>query len=516
MKMRNAIILAVTLTACTSRVPTTAPVPSQGAGLVHAVIPMPVSIQLDTSRVFRVDSSTVIYVDEPADSATFGVAQYVRAMLAPFVRPDVQRTAPSSPIPAKSIRLLINPATASVGSEGYTLDITQEAITIVAKTPAGLFYGAQTLRQLLPVSVEHPAALGRRLTVPTGHITDTPRFAWRGMMLDVSRHFLPPRDVRKFIDVLSLYKMNRLHLHLADDQGWRIEIKSRPNLARIGGSTQVGGGPGGFYTQDEYRDIVQYAASRFITIVPEIDMPAHINAALASLPELNCNRVSPPLYTGIAVGFSALCVDSAAIYPVIDDVVREISGITPGAYYHIGGDEVQKLTRAQYIAFIERMQTIVSANGKQMIGWADIATARLSPNTIVQHWSTDSVQLQVARGGKVIMSPGPKAYLDMKYDSTTILGLKWAGYISPQKAYDWDPAAYSPSIPESAVLGVEAPLWSETVIRAEDFEFLAFPRAISIAEVGWTRQDLRKWNNFGARLDIGRKRLTALGINAGN
>jgi hexosaminidase len=189
------------------------------------------------------------------------------------------------------------------------------------------------------------------------------------MMLDVSRHFLPPAGVKRFIDLVSLYKINRLHLHLADDQGWRIEIKSRPSLTAIGGSTQVGGSPGGFYTQDEYRDIVAYAAGRYITIVPEIDMPGHTNAALASIPELNCDKVSPPLYTGIRVGFSALCVDSAAIYPILEDVVREISSITPGPYFHIGGDEVMKLTHPQYLTFIARMQYLVNANGMRMIGW---------------------------------------------------------------------------------------------------------------------------------------------------
>ena len=180
--------------------------------------------------------------------------------------------------------------------------------------------------------------MGRKLWIPAGHIADVPRFQWRGMMLDVSRHFLGPDDVKRFIDLMALYKMNRLHLHLADDQGWRIEILSRPNLALVGGSTKVGGGPGGYYTQAEYKDLVAYAASRFIMIIPEIDMPAHTNAALASYPELNCDNVAPPLYTGAHVGFSALCVDSARIYPVLDDVIREISAMTPVPYYPIGGD----------------------------------------------------------------------------------------------------------------------------------------------------------------------------------
>jgi len=512
MKIRSAIVLIMTLAACTPRGPVTAPVP---AHLADAVIPRPASIQLDASREFRVDTSTVVYIDQAADSSTLGVAQYVRSMLAPYIREDVQRVSSPTLINTKNIRLTIAPSATPASDEGYTLDVTPDAISIVAKSPAGLFYGVQTIRQLLPVSVEHPAALARHLTIPTGHVTDSPRFEWRGMMLDVSRHFLPARDVKRFIDVLALYKMNRLHLHLADDQGWRIEIKSRPNLATIGGATQVGGAAGGFYTQDDYRDIVQYAASRFITIVPEIDMPAHLNAAMVSYPELTCDRVAPPVYTSVGAPRTVLCVDSAAVYPVVEDIVREISAMTPGAWYHIGGDEVPRLTKPQYLTFIERMQSIVNANGKRMIGWADIAPANLSPNTIVQHWSTDSAQLQVARGGKVIMSPGPHAYLDMKYDSTTILGLKWAGFITPRTAYDWDPATYMPGISEVSVLGVESPLWSETLVTREDFEFLAFPRVIAIAEVGWTRQDLRTWDDFDRRLELGRQRLKALGVNAG-
>lgn len=510
---RGAILLLLSVSACTVA-PGTAPVPAR-LGANFSVIPLPASIELDTSRMFRVDTATTIYVDENADSTTLAVGNYLRTMLTPIVGHEVQRAGAASMLAPHPIRLAIDPASAS-GNEGYKLDVGPDAISIVAKTPAGLFYGVQTLRQLMPVSVEYVAAVGRRLTVPSGHIVDSPRYEWRGMMIDVSRHFLPPRDVKRFIDVLALYKINRLHLHLSDDQGWRIEIKSRPNLTSVGGLTQVGGAAGGFFTQDEYKDIVAYAASRFMTVVPEIDMPAHLNAALVSYPEMTCDHVAPPPFPFIgAPRNTVLCVDSANVYPIIEDIVREISAITPGPYYHIGGDEVPRLTTEQYHTFIERMQSIVNANGKTMIGWADIAPANLSPSTIVQSWHNDPAELQTARGGKVIMSPGPKAYLDMKYDSTTILGLKWGGFITPEVAYDWDPATYKPGIPESAILGVEYPLWAETVVRAEDYEFMAFPRIIAMAEIGWTPQSRRSWNDFDKRLQYGRKRLTALGVNAG-
>ena len=199
-------------------------------------------------------------------------------------------------------------------------------------------------------------------------------------MLDVARHFLSVDEVKRYVDLMAIHKLNRLHLHLADDQGWRIEIGSWPNLAAHGGSTEVGGGAGGFYTHAQYSELVRYAAERFITIVPEIDMPGHTNAALASYAELNCDGVAPPLYTGIEVGFSALCVDKEITYTFIDDVVREIAAITPGPWFHIGGDEVKTLAPERYARFIERVQTIVQSHGKQMIGWDEIAAADAAPD----------------------------------------------------------------------------------------------------------------------------------------
>ncbi|MDQ3083096.1 MAG: beta-N-acetylhexosaminidase [Gemmatimonadota bacterium] len=503
------------LVACTSRQPGTVPLPvPANEPLAHSIIPLPASVELDRSRIFTVDSSATIYVDADADGAVEAVATQLAAMLAPAIGGGVRRLAAGASLPLRSMHLRIDPTNIAAGAEGYELTITPDAVTIVAGKPAGLFYAVQTVRQLLPVSIEHPAALKRRLTLPAGRIVDAPRFEWRGMMLDVSRHFLGVGDVKRFIDLVALYKINRLHLHLSDDQGWRIEIKSRPRLAEVGGSTQVGGGAGGYYTQPDYSEIVAYAASRFITIVPEIDMPGHTNAALASYPELNCNNVAPPLYTGIRVGFSAVCVDSAKIYPILEDVVREISSLTPGAFFHIGGDEVKTLSAAQYRAFVERMQGIVNANGKRMIGWGEIAPAQLSAATVVQSWIRDSSAVHAARGGRVILSPATKIYLDMKYDSTTVLGLSWAGLSSVRNAYDWDPATFIPGVTETSVLGVEAPLWSETLIKAEDFESMAFPRLIAVAEVGWTRMGLKGWDDFRRRLEGHAPRLNALGVNA--
>lgn len=406
-----------------------------------------------------------------------------------------------------------------LGAEGYRLDVTPSGITIAAATPAGAFYGMQTLRQLLPAAWEYeglrpPGRNATAVVVPALTVRDQPRFGWRGAMLDVARHFLTVDEVKRFVDLMALHKLNRLHLHLADDQGWRIDITSWPNLATHGGSTEVGGGAGGFYRQDEYAAIVRYAAERFITIVPEIDMPGHTNAALASYAELNCDNIARPLYTGTEVGFSALCVEKDITYKFIDDVVREISALTPGPYFHIGGDEVKTLTPAQYNAFVERVQGIVQSHGKQMVGWDEIAPTKLAPTSIIQHWRPKTTPAEaIARGVKVIMSIADRAYLDMKYDAHTPIGLTWAGIVDVKTSYDWDLAVAAAGVPESAVLGVEAPLWSETVTNIRDFEYLAFPRLAAIAEIGWSAQADRAWDDFRGRLGNQNARWTALGLN---
>jgi len=332
-------------------------------------------------------------------------------------------------------------------------------------------------------------------------------------MLDVARHFFTVDEVKRYIDLIALYKFNRLHLHLADDQGWRIEIKSWPNLTTHGGSTEVGGGPGGFFTQAQYSDIVAYARERFITIVPEIDMPGHTNAALASYAELNCDGKARDLYTGIEVGFSALCVDKDVTYRFIDDVVREIASLTPTPYFHIGGDEVKTLTPQQYVQFIERVQKIVQSHGKQMVGWDEIAPAALLPSTIVQHWRPDGAPTAaVSKGAKVIMSVANRAYLDMKYDNSTPIGLNWAANIEVKDAYGWDPATIVKGIPESALLGVEAPIWTETLGNIRDVEYMAFPRLLAIAEIAWS-PEVSNWEEFRGRLAAHGPRLSALGVN---
>jgi hexosaminidase len=400
--------------------------------------------------------------------------------------------------------------------EGYDLTIAPDRVTLRAATPAGLFYGIQTLRHLLPPAAEYEAihfAEPRPAVLPAARIVDRPRFAWRGAMLDVARHFFTVNDVKRFIDLLALHKINRLHLHLTDDQGWRIEIRSWPELARRGGSTRVGGGPGGYYTQEQYAELVAYAAERFITIVPEIDLPGHTNAAISAYGELSESGKPSAPYTGIEVGFIALSVDDDVTDRFVDDVVRELAALTPGPYIHIGGDEVETLTAEQYRSFIARAQEIVHAHGKQVIGWDEVATAPLLPSTIVQHWRPDAQREELARMPRLILSPADRVYLDMKYDDATALGFNWAGNIPIRRAYDWDPAALIPDAAASAILGVEAPLWSETLATMRDIEFMAFPRLAAVADLAWAPASKHDWDAFKIRLAAQAPRWTALGIN---
>lgn len=478
-----------------------------------ALIPAPATGGLTRGGQFVVSSSTAIHV-RPSDGDVMRLANdLARLIPAGPGQPRSISTLQPGAVAASGINLLIDSSLDSLGAEGYRLTISAGGITAAAASPAGLFYAIQTLRQLLPLEVEQ-GTVPARFAVSAGDIVDRPRFEWRGAMLDVSRHFLKTADVKRFIDVMALYKLNRLHLHLADDQGWRIEIKSWPNLARHGGSTAVGGGAGGFYTQAEYSDLVEYARSRFVTIVPEIDMPGHINAALASYPELNCDGRAPALYTGTRVGFSSLCVAKDITYRFVDDVIREISALTPGPWFHIGGDEVKTLTAQQYGGFIDRVQSIVRSHGKVMIGWDEIGEAKLAPTTVVQYWRPNAPAREAIRqGARFILSPANKVYLDMKYDSSTALGLKWAGYVPVRTSYDWDPAKLVAGMGEASIVGVEAPLWAETVVTLADYQYMAFPRLAAVAEVAWSPQQARAWDDFRVRLGAHGPRLSALGVN---
>jgi hexosaminidase len=311
-----------------------------------------------------------------------------------------------------------------------------------------------------------------------------PRFEWRGAMLDVARHFFGVDDVKRFVDAIAPLGLNRLHLHLTDDQGWRIEIESWPRLAEIGGATAVGGGPGGYYTKAQFRELVAYAGAQGVTIVPEIDLPGHVNAALVAYPELAPAGYDAQPYTGIDVGFSTLDVSNELTYSFVDDVVREVAALTPGAWFHLGGDEAAATPRADYIRFVERVLEIVRAHGKVPVGWEEIARAKLPPGTIVQHWKDEELaRAAVAQGARVLMSPATRTYFDMKLDPLTKLGLVWAGYVSLDDAAGWDPATQVDGVGEADIVGVEGCLWSETFETYADVESMAFPRLDALAAI---------------------------------
>jgi hexosaminidase len=477
------------------------------------VVPIPVTIEVSPADSFLLTPRTAVYVDASGSAEVQAIGDYTANMISLVMGATARRISADSAAPDSSISLALNSTRADLGEEGYELTSTRTRVNIVAAQAAGLFHGVQTLRQLFPASVELPGRYDKIVKVPVAHVVDVPRFTWRGGMLDVSRHFLPPADVKRFIDVYALYKLNRLHLHLSDDQGWRIQINGWPKLTEVAGPTAIGGVPGGFYTQQEYADIVAYARSRYITVVPEIDMPGHINSALVAYPDLKCDRVAPTPYTRVGGSPNSLCVTRDSVFGFISDVVREIAAAAPTPYFHIGGDEVQRMSKEDYHSFITRVEQIISGLGPRMIGWSEIAPVKISPNTIVQHWTKDSVVLHAQRGGKVILSPSQHAYLDMKYDSTTTLGLKWAALIDLRRAYEWDPATVVPGVGEASILGIEGPLWAETLIKRTDYEFLAFPRLIALAELAWSPASRIGWDDFRRRVGAHGARLAALGVN---
>lgn len=463
------------------------------------LLPLPVSMSVDSSS-FAMDSLTSIFL-EGDEAALMPVAAYLQSVLKPATGYDFLVKKKEEMPAYGNIILSLNTQNDTLGQEGYDMKITEDEINISANTAVGVFYGIQTLRQLLPLDIEKKTKQDVKWLVGTGTIRDFPNYEWRGAMLDVSRHFFEVAEVKKVIDYLAAYKMNRFHIHLADDQGWRIEIKSWPNLTAHGGKTEVGGGVGGFFTQEQYSEIVKYADDRFITVIPEIDMPGHVNAALSSYPVLNCNGKATKMRTDMRVGYSSLCIEKDTTYAFIRDVIGEVAALTTGKYFHIGGDEAQATKKKDYIYFIEKVQKIVADNDKIMMGWDDITAAKLNEGTIAQHWEKEKNARQaMAQNLKIVMSPAKKAYLDMKYDKESKHGLRWAGLIPVDTGYIWNPATYIDGIGKENILGVEAPLWAETISNLDEAEYLLFPRLPGYAEMNWTQDTLRTWDDYRVRL----------------
>jgi hexosaminidase len=474
----------------------------EAAREMDQVIPVPAQVTPARGADFRIGPRTVIRTKQ----ATRDIA----VQLAGDLRKATGQTLPvvaTAPPHVPQISLVVGPPDAALGDEGYRLTVDRRSVTIRANSAAGLFAGTRTLVQLPD---------GR--TIPGGSIVDRPRFAYRGAMLDLARHFHTPDEIKRYLDEISQFKINHLHLHLSDDQGWRIQIDSWPKLTAVGGApgTGVDGVGGGFLTKVQYQDLVRYAAARYVTIVPEIDMPGHVNAAQVAYPELTCDGVAPPPRTDTAVGYSSLCIGSETTYRFVEDVIRELAALTPGRLLHIGGDEAHATSDADYLTFQQRVLPLVAKYGKTAYGWNEIAQSPAAYGSIAQYWDTSAtnatVANAVANGMRVVMSPANKAYLDMKYDRNTPLGLSWAGYIEVRTAYDWDPGSHVTGVTEASVLGVEAPLWSETLRDLDDIEFMAFPRLAAIAELGWSPASTHDWESFRTRLGAYGPRWTARGV----
>jgi hexosaminidase len=532
--------------------------PSQAAMNPSGVIPVPVNFTLGAGTSFTLMPSTVIYVSPPSPSL-FRIAHYLSDRLAPATgwRLHVKEGPPSSQ--CNAIFLSLSAADPALGEEGYTLQISDCAVLLQAIDPPGIFRGIQTIRQLFPPSIEMSSPQPGPFTLPASLTTDYPRFPYRSAMLDIARHFFTVADVKRHIDNLAYYKVNSLHLHLTDDQGWRIVIHGYPNLTEWGSGTEVyipsrmangncpvaGSGEGPcYYTQEQYEDIVSYASDRYMLVVPEADMPGHTNAALASYCDLNCDGICPSRRTDTAVGYSTLCVTQPIPQPtvdfmntVIDQLCRLTPGILPplsfsasfsslffsfaGPFVHVGGDESNATPLADYKAFVSLVQSRVLANGKRMMGWEETAQIdNYSPLSIAQHWNIgDSfAPLAVQKGAKVLMSPCQRAYFDIKYSplpgqTPAGLGLSWCGYDSVEHSYSWDPATNVEGVSESDIIGVEAPLWTETVLTNSDIDQMVWPRMAGMAEIGWSPQSLRNWNEYRSRLGTHGPRLTNMGVN---
>ncbi|WP_432828867.1 beta-N-acetylhexosaminidase [Dactylosporangium sp. CA-092794] len=472
----------------------------------HSVVPAPVEVIPAPGVAFALRPDAVI------EAPTAFLGSYLADVLRPptgFALPVVTAGAGPGDI------ALVLADVAGLPDDGYELEATADRVTIRSRTETGLFHGVQTLRQLLPSTVEARTVHAGPWTVPGGRIRDYPRYGYRGAMLDVARHFFGVEVVKRFVDQISRYKLNVLHLHLSDDQGWRLAVDAWPRLAEVGGATQAGGGPGGHYTKAQYAELVAYAAARHVTLVPELDMPGHVNAALTAYPELTCDGAAPPPYTGVDVGFSTLCVGKDVTYAFVRQVLAEVAALTPGPYLHIGGDEAHSTPAADYREFLRRVQPLVTATGKTVLGWHQIGPADPVPGRTVQYWGRtpepdEDARAAIANGDRLLLSPANRVYLDMKYDPQTPIGLDWAGHITVRTAYDWDPATLLPGTPD--VIGVEAPLWTETVATPADIDLLTFPRLPAVAELAWSPQSRRDWTEFRSRLAAHGPRWTLQGI----
>lgn len=431
-------------------------------------------------------------------------------------------------------------------AEGYQVEVTPERIAIRASTPAGAFYGLQTLVQLLPPQ----SAAGPTWFVPCVKIDDAPRFPYRGMHLDVARHFFPVAVVKQYIDMLAAHKQNRFHWHLTDDQGWRIEIKKYPRLAEVAAyrrETLIGHYSdepqrfdgkryGGYYTHDEVREVVRYAAERYITVIPEIEMPGHAQAAISAYPELACTPgpFEPATKWGV---FEDVFCPKEETFAFLEDVLREVMALFPSEYIHIGGDECpktrweqsdfcQQLMQREGLRdehelqsyFIRRIERFLNANGRKLIGWDEILEGGLAPNATVMSWRGTEGGIAAAQSGHdVIMTPTSFCYFDYYQDDHPDEPLAIGGLLPLEKVYSYEPIPEALTAEQARhILGAQGNVWTEYIPTPEKLQYMVWPRACAMAEIGWTQPERRNYADFATRLSYHLPRLRAWGIQAAN
>lgn len=508
-----------------------------------SIIPKPVQLKV-TGGVFEITAQTAIVTDTETQS----LGKTLQSILSPATGFDLQVISQPART-TETITLKLNRELARLGDEGYTLSVDKQHVLIQSSGKPGLFYGLVTLQQLLPNDVY----LGKKvqftaLKIPCVEIEDTPRFPWRGMHLDVCRHFMPKEFIKKYIDLLALHKMNVFHWHLTEDQGWRIEIKKYPKLTEIGGwrkETLVGhysNKParydgqrhGGFYTQDEIREIVDYAAQRYVTIVPEIEMPGHSVAALAAYPEFSCTGGPFEVWTEWGVNPEVYCVGNDKTVEFLQDVLTEVLALFPSQYIHIGGDECPKQrwencekcfgrmkteglkdTHELQSWFVKQMDTFLSAHGRRMVGWDEILEGGLAPGATVMSWQGTKGGIAAAKAGQdVVMAPNTHTYFDHYQAGPEGEPLAIGGFLPLEKVYGYEPVPAGLTPQQTAhILGAQGQVWTEYIPTPDQVEYMALPRMCALAEVVWTPDNLKDYDDFYQRLTAHVQRLKQLDVN---
>lgn len=498
------------------------------------IIPMPQNL-VQNQGVFKLSSGTSF-------GATTDEAKTVAEFFAAKMR---NATGYNISVSDKGDITLTLDAALDVNDEGYTLDVTSEGVTVKAKTPQGLFYGMQSFMQLLPAEIESAEkASGIAWQAPAVSIKDEPRFGYRGVMLDVCRHFIPVEDIKKQIDVLSLFKINRLHWHLTEDQGWRIEIKKYPKLTEVGSKRIDGEGTEykGYYTQEEIKEVVKYAQDRFITIVPELEMPGHELAAIAAYPELSCKgeAITPRVIWGVED--IVMCPGKEDMFVFLEDVIKEMVELFPGTYFHVGGDECPKISwkncptcqarikkeglkadgkhtaeeRLQSYV-ITRMEGVLAKYGKKIIGWDEILEGGLSPDATVMSWRGEEGGIASAlQDHDVIMTPGGNGmYLDHYQGDSKIEPVAIGGYTTLEKTYSYNPTPDTlvAMKKDHFVKGVQTNIWTEYLYNVDLVEYRMYPRVLALSEIGWTNVDRKNFDDFARRINNAYVRLDEHAVN---